>query len=183
MTAKGHILLAITPLIAINPDLYNNPYLIGASALGAVLPDIDEPHSYIGKRLYLISDLLHYIGIKHRTITHSLYFPAIFFILGILFNNIYLLAIGYGALLHLIGDSLTITGVPLFYPNKTYFNLLPEPLRFKTNGSVEYLIILILIVIDFYILRDHLHIPDDLFYKIFYLINSFFEFLKTPLSM
>ena len=73
MTARGHILLAITPVIVFNPEMYNtDPYILGAIALGAVLPDIDEPNSYIGRRLYFVSDLIRLIGIKHRTVTHTI---------------------------------------------------------------------------------------------------------------
>ncbi|PFR46284.1 hypothetical protein COK29_31030, partial [Bacillus cereus] len=44
---------------------------ITAVCLGALLPDIDEPNSFIGQRTRGVSDLIHAV-FDHRGMTHSL---------------------------------------------------------------------------------------------------------------
>ncbi|HIQ50991.1 MAG TPA: metal-dependent hydrolase [Nautiliaceae bacterium] len=151
MTLKGHINLAIFPFL-----LFNNlnptsnlpiPFYIGL-IIGSFFPDIDEPNSYIGKKLSFLSKFLRKIGLKHRTLTHSIFFPFTLFLLIILLSNLntfFIKGFIVGAIFHIIGDAITISGVPIFYPisKKRYF-LLPSFLRFKVGGIAENIIIFIL---------------------------------------
>ena len=120
-----------------------------ALTIGAVIPDIDEPNSHIGKKFTGISEIVnHFFG--HRGITHYFIVPAILFALlsiytpksPILFVSFFGFALGY--FLHIIGDSMTVGGIPrAFYPiSKQTFWLLPERFRFYTNQTAEFCIIL-----------------------------------------
>ena len=137
----------------------------GAVTLGALLPDIDEPNSTIGKKTLGISNAIKtFCG--HRGLTHSLIFIAL---LGVLLmficaflgeslreiplissyvevtnlqgDNIEIFAFGLvlGCIFHLIGDMLTISGVPLLLPFSTNtYHIFPPFLRFKTGSVWDY---------------------------------------------
>lgn len=141
-----------------------------AVAFGALLPDIDEPNSTIGKKTLGISNAIKMI-FGHRGFTHSIF--CIFFIAMLLlgvdilmkidyffeyFQNfisylhidsidvkytIKILGIGivFGYILHIIGDMMTISGVPFLLPLRTKnYHVLPKYLRFKTGGALDYAI-------------------------------------------
>jgi inner membrane protein len=115
MTKNTHLLVgaAVTiPFIS-----WGNALIIPVALIGSIAPDFDYK-----------------VGIKHRTITHSLMcllltsiaFLAIDFNLGILW------LVNYS--LHLFLDSLTVMGVPLFYPYKKMYGFK----ICKTRGSLDY---------------------------------------------
>lgn len=95
-----------------------DPLAIALSMAGALVPDIDHPSSWVGRRLRVISRPLA-ATIGHRGITHS--FVAV--IAGLLFLQcegvrraaIDPLVIGY--LSHLAADLLTTSGLRLTWPS------------------------------------------------------------------
>ncbi len=90
-------------------------FFIGVVLLFSLLPDIDESHSYIGKRMKLLSLPLHFI-FGHRTIFHSFFIPFLIFI-ALYFVNWYIaLAAFIGYISHLILDMMTLSGIAIFYP-------------------------------------------------------------------
>lgn len=91
--------------------------LIGGSAIGSLLPDIDHPKSYLGNKVPIIPTLL-YTTVGHRSLTHSLLFAAI---MGTLLGLIDIpLGIGMfiGIISHILLDMLTPQGVSYLYPFK-----------------------------------------------------------------
>lgn len=130
MMKRTHIsigLVATIPLIVLNPISF-------LGLLGNVVPDWDF-----------------YLGIKHRTITHSLLFLLLSTIVISLFNISVSLVwfICYG--LHLIADSFTKMGTPYLYPfNKKYYGLK----RIKTRGAEDYTVqfVMILLICWIYLL-------------------------------
>lgn len=110
----GAVLYAATyGLVGTNglPDPY-----IALAAAGAVLPDIDHPQSWLGRRIPFISWPLSSV-FGHRTITHG--------VLGAIIVGVIALyawggkagaAIYIGYVSHLAADFLTAGGVPLYYP-------------------------------------------------------------------
>lgn len=109
---------------------------LAAAALGALLPDIDHPSSWFGRRVRSVSVPLAMV-FGHRGITHSL-----LAVVGCLFG---LLILGRGAiapavlvgyLSHLLCDSLTKGGVPLLWPWRRPFG----PRLLRTGGLAEFLI-------------------------------------------
>lgn len=127
-----------------------------AAMVGGLLPDIDHPKSAIGRQLPWLSHPLSAI-FGHRGFTHSLL--AIVIMLGALFLFtasgegsqlrwlVVPLCVGY--LSHIVGDSFTPSGVPLFYPKrKTYsFKL------FKTRSFMETLVVSIFTLSIFFSLE------------------------------
>ncbi|MFZ4452459.1 metal-dependent hydrolase [Salibacterium aidingense] len=106
-----------------------------AVVTGGLLPDICQPFSWIGRRMTVISKVVQKL-FGHRTITHSLLFLCILYIVtgaipygwGPAFQ--YGLTIGMAS--HFILDMMTPRGIRLLYPVK--YNVM-FPLTTKT-GSV-----------------------------------------------
>ena len=159
MTAPGHILLA-TAIVGITEYVLHIPvnvYFLAGIALGAVLPDIDEPKSFIGRKLAPLAFLLRLFRLKHRTLSHSIIFALIVIIPSIFLPypfNLFGIGAGVGSVLHCVGDLLTISGLKYFlYPKKTELHLLPKNLRFRTGGTVESIIIIGLVGINYLIYK------------------------------
>jgi len=155
MTAKGHVALASAVTLSYfyvdNVSITTLPYFeyfLFAILFGSLFPDIDEPESYIGNKLKVISIVMSSI-FKHRTFTHYLIFPLVlaliaFFYIDNTFNKVTILGFAIGILLHDIGDMLTKGGIKGFswpiFPN-TRIALLPYFLRFKTFSIEESVLI------------------------------------------
>lgn len=159
MTVKTHIVSSLSlglllPILIkfhyVDIDLMLYPYIAGV-VFGATFPDIDEPHSYIGRRLYFISEFLS-LFIRHRGITHTLLIVGIYALIGYVLclsypsnNLLKSAAIGFlvGNTGHLFGDMMTKSGVSLLYPfSEKSYGLMPKPMRFYTGGVTEYLFVL-----------------------------------------
>lgn len=153
MTAKGHLLLAL-PFAIAGANLFGLKDLefvgfIGAVLAGSLFPDIDEPGSFIGRRLWFFAWPIKIIGkfipmFKHRAATHYLIVPLLLAITSAGLQNLSLGAFALGWFAHTIGDMLTVSGIkgylyPLF-PN-TRIRLLPEHVALKTGGFYEQLVI------------------------------------------
>lgn len=134
-----------------------------AVLIGSLLPDLDHPKSFLGRRLPFVSiPLSRWLG--HRGFTHSL-LAALFFIIlsyfafqmkpvtlrytlsswhlhGTLYPS-WLIALSVGYLSHLMGDWLTVGGIPLLWPHRERFR---APFFFATGQSGEYLVDLSLIL-------------------------------------
>ena len=164
MTYKTHVVsslvigIATLELFGQEIDLYihNTTYFIlylGALAFGALFPDIDEPKSYIGKRFGFLSFIFRMFT-HHRGITHTLLI-VIMIIIGadifvtqeqpnefpIAHLHLYIVLVdGFiiGYIAHLLGDSTTKSGIPLFFPlGDDHFTILPKKLCYVTGGKVE----------------------------------------------
>jgi len=111
---------------------------MAVAALAGLLPDIDQPQSALGMLFFPIS---RYINSKygHRTVTHCLRFVLIMSVAALPLNFLdflYWLAVPVGIFAHLMSDGMTVSGVPLLYPNTTPFYFLPESMLIKT-GSIH----------------------------------------------
>ncbi|WP_297813410.1 metal-dependent hydrolase [uncultured Helicobacter sp.] len=161
----GFNALSSTPLSGAGLSIF-----YGAVALGSLVPDIDEPNSLLGKKTLGISNLIKTI-FGHRGFTHSLCFILLMGVLLFLLStldenfwkeiplvadvikqfgsveskniNITIFSIGLllGCIFHLIGDMMTLSGVPLFLPFKRCnYHIVPSFMRFKTGGIPDKLI-------------------------------------------
>jgi inner membrane protein len=111
-----------------------------AAAVGSLLPDLDHPESALGRRLPLISVPLSRL-VGHRGVTHSLL--AVVGLFGVLLAVVAIPAYqGLGGLImplvmgylsHILGDAMTPSGVPLFWPKRRTYSLN----LFKTWGWQE----------------------------------------------
>lgn len=122
---------AVTAWISLS-FLTKSPVLIFLGVMAALLPDIDNPNTIIGKLLFPLS---HYINkcYGHRTITHSFAALLLVFSAGLLGSLNISLSLVVGYLSHLLLDMLNPSGIPLFYPNITEFVLFGGPV---TVGSI-----------------------------------------------
>lgn len=159
MTAKGHMALASAVTLSylyVDSDLiYTLPYLeffLPAILFGSLFPDIDEPESYIGNKLKVVSIIMSSI-FKHRTFTHYLILPLLLILVAFftanVFNKITILGFAIGILLHDAGDMLTKGGIKGFlwpFFSNTRIALLPYFLRFKTFSTVEYMFIWLVLI-------------------------------------
>lgn len=152
MLARSHITLGLLGACglkaALPSEIIANEAFYGVALpvilIGSVFPDIDEPRSFIGRKLPVLSHIVS-LSFSHRGFTHFLIFPLLLLSLGIGVYGAYpiigiaIFALSYGIFMHQIGDMLTISGIPhYFFPlSKKTAVLLPKPLRFRTGGSVE----------------------------------------------
>lgn len=169
MQYKTHIMtsLAISlPVMHITGTL-TTPAVVGL-CLGTLLPDIDEPKSWIGRRSRGVSDGTKLI-FGHRGITHSIIAVLTAAVISLLLSVI----IGFGAeiavwfalgyLFHLLEDSFSKSGIAWLRPfsNKCYQS--GAGIVYYTTGSlVEKLIFLAvgsLVVWETYILGSNTFLP------------------------
>lgn len=119
-----------------------DPLFIVMLLAGALLPDIDAENSIVGRKIKPLSRLL-----EHRGITHSLSGMVVFvaimqvllYVTGI---ETSILAFMLGYLSHLVADSMTPSGVEVFYPFKFKIR---GPI--VTNSILEKMIFTTLLVI------------------------------------
>ncbi|WP_195972447.1 metal-dependent hydrolase [Clostridium thermobutyricum] len=149
MLYRTHVITSIAiclPILSYVGDL--NSIAVGAVALGALLPDIDEEHSYIGRKVPIISITINKI-FGHRGITHSLLVFAILFSLSTYTKSHILGGIALGYFLHLFEDYFSDAGIKWFQPFIKKDFKVPEVLRYKVGGFKEHIILIIVICILF----------------------------------
>ncbi|ASL62841.1 MULTISPECIES: metal-dependent hydrolase [Bacillus] len=132
-----------------------------AISFGALLPDIDEQHSWIGRRTRGVSDLMNTV-FGHRGITHSL-LGLVLVLIPILFavgmtplsftNGMCILA---GYFLHLVEDSFSKKGIKWLLPisNKKFqsgFYII----YYSYGGLAEKLILIISTLVIVYELASY----------------------------
>lgn len=126
MMAGSHVVMgaalwvAVAKLSGQNPA---EPQALAAAALGALLPDIDHPQSWAGRKVRVISVPLSLL-VGHRGITHSLLAVVAGLALLATMTTQWMVApVVVGYLSHLAADGLTPSGVPLLWPSKRRFTL------------------------------------------------------------
>lgn len=129
------------------------------AALGALLPDLDAAQSQIkhlsvaGFRPFAPLSLLLNRTFGHRGVLHSLLgwgiatlvLLPLTFVTGLAVP----LAISLGYASHLATDACTKSGIPLLYPSRKRYHLLPRPLRLTTGSQAEdgvFMIMAVLVV-------------------------------------
>jgi len=128
----------------LQPQALGAAWVLGGALVGALLPDIDHPKSWLGRRLPFISVPLAAV-FGHRGITHSL-----LAVVGVAWALYYALeqwnlgagwglaaagvGVAVGYLSHLLGDFATHGGVPWLWPYKKRFSL---PLTFRSGSWFE----------------------------------------------
>ena len=78
--------------------------------LGTLLPDCDTKRSWIGRFFYL--------PVRHRTLTHTIWFNLIFSFMGMIWQP--LMGIALGVFTHLLCDSFSRQGICWLYPLDRY---------------------------------------------------------------
>lgn len=172
MLGKTHATIGtLIGFAALQPSAPEEYLIIGGFALlGSLMPDIDVDGSiisnsiislailgilfiYFGKifQVFLLVALMMYSRrFKHRTFTHSILGLAVFSTaVGFLFfKGLLAFIIGYS--MHLFADSLTLHGIPLFYPyNHTCYGQRVLTTGSSTEKGIGAMCILILIYVIF----------------------------------
>ncbi|OPA73949.1 hydrolase [Paenibacillus selenitireducens] len=122
--------------------------LIGC--LAGPLADIDKKGSTMAKIFLPLSSILHFLGVKHRTLTHSLLvLIGLHFLLSPLPNFFYWTCmLSYAS--HPLIDMLNEQGVALLWPWKKRFRLLPKFAAIDTGSFAEIVfrtLLLILVIV------------------------------------
>lgn len=148
MTYKTHLttsLCVAIPVLAVTHEL--SILALGGVAIGSLLPDIDTPNSYLGRRVKPISIAISAFT-EHRGIIHSLVPFAILIIAAICFKSLFIGAIAFGFLLHLVGDTFSVSGIKWMQPvNKKSLIMPYKWMKYKTGTGKEYIILAIALLI------------------------------------
>ena len=175
MTGRTHDAIAFSALVtiaAMNPVEAMTIYTLFGSVVGnivgGVIPDIDQA----GNRLWdmlpggnAVGSVFSKVFYKHRTVTHSflglfLVWKAMLYLTYAFVNptfadpNIIFVSIMIGYISHLVADSFTEEGIPLFFPFKFRFGIPPiTSWRIVTGGWFENYVIMpgILVYLVFFI--------------------------------
>jgi len=117
-----------------------------ASALGSLLPDLDQPQSSIGRLFFFISNPLN-LRFGHRGLIHSfiLYLPIL--ICGYVLKQPIILWLALGAISHILIDCYNTSGVKAFLPfsDKTVV-LFKRDWRINV-GSVQELVVCVIFLV------------------------------------
>lgn len=148
MMYKSHLTVSACVAIPVL-SVFNEITVVSLAgvALGSLLPDIDTPKSYIGRRLYPIAYILNK-QFEHRGLIHSLIPVVALAILGLLFHSIFLATMALGFLLHLVEDGFSLSGIRWLQPIKKKNYKLPyDWMKYRTGGTKEYIILGIAVLI------------------------------------
>lgn len=119
--AGSHVVIGLAAWTWVAPHLglpVLDPLALGFATLGALLPDIDHPSSWVGRRLPVISRPLAAM-IGHRGVTHSL-IAVVTCVVFLRWEGLRRLVIDplvVGYLSHLAADLLTTSGLRLTWPS------------------------------------------------------------------
>lgn len=127
--------------------------VVAGSSLSSFLPDIDQPAGEIWEKIPLVGHTAGKVTSKitfgHRNLTHSIAgfllinfgiykllsaFPIYW---GININIVFIAcSLSYG--MHLLADSFTVEGIPLFFPYHRMYGIPPKPFEGARIQSGEW---------------------------------------------
>lgn len=120
-----------------------NPAMLLAAGVASLLPDLDHPRSYIGNKVPVAPTITRMV-LGHRGGLHSLIAAlGVGLVANLIWGTSVGMVVAVGYIAHLIGDMLTPSGVPLFWPLKVSVKI---PL-FKTGGVLERLVVYPLLLV------------------------------------
>jgi inner membrane protein len=141
MMAGSHVVVGVAAWVWAAPHLGQSPLDPVALALatgGALLPDIDHPQSWVGRRIRVVSRPLA-ATVGHRGVTHSI-LAVIVCCLLLRWDNVSHAIAGpliVGYLSHLAADLLTSSGLRLAWPLRRRYAI---PLC-RTGSPSEFVIV------------------------------------------
>lgn len=145
MMAKSHVVVGVAAWIATAPLLHLSPLdpvYLGLAVAGSLLPDVDHPRSWVGRRSRPVSTAIA-AALGHRGITHSavavIGLTLVLLQAGYRRGGVSALAVGY--LSHLAADMLTPQGLRLAWPLRKTWGV---PLC-RTGSPMEPVIVLLLV--------------------------------------
>jgi inner membrane protein len=145
MMARSHVIIGLAAWIAAAPLLHCaalDPVYLGLAVAGSLLPDVDHPKSWMGRRTRPISTTIA-ATLGHRGVTHSAVAVVGLTLLllhaGYRKGGVSALVVGY--LSHLAADMLTPQGLRLAWPNRRTWSL---PLC-RTGSAAESVVVTMLV--------------------------------------
>jgi inner membrane protein len=145
MMAKSHVIVGLAAWIAAAPLLHLSPVdpiYLSLAVTGSLLPDVDHPQSWVGRRTRPVSTAIAAV-LGHRGVTHSAIALVGLVVLLLHTGNrsggVSALAVGY--LSHLAADMLTPRGLRLAWPLRKTWRL---PLC-RTGSPMESVIVFVLV--------------------------------------
>ncbi len=143
MMARSHVVVGAAAWVAAAPLLHLPTFELNTLCLavaGALLPDLDHPGSWVGRRARPLSTVLA-ATLGHRGVTHSALAVVAIVLLLVHFGQhraaVSALAVGY--LSHLAADMLTPRGLRLAWPLRCSWGV---PLC-RTGSPAEPLIVMV----------------------------------------
>ena len=140
-TLGTQIAYHLQPVLSLSPTQYT--LCVATVTLGSLLPDIDTPYSFIGRKCKIISYPLFYL-FGHRTITHSLLIWTLLLCISPIFSSgfmygLFCISLYGGVVSHLVLDTISTVGVSLLYPLcNIRFHLIPRfTRRNKANHTTR----------------------------------------------
>jgi inner membrane protein len=148
MMKRSHALIGAAAGVAL-ADAIGASMVAGGivASLAALLPDVDHPHSAVGR---LLPRWWHRLTPGHRGPTHSLAWCAALGLVVYAANSaaageparpLLALAVLAGALSHVLADGLTVAGVPLWWPLRRRRSVFLGVFAFPTRSWVEALVV------------------------------------------
>jgi inner membrane protein len=127
MMARSHVVVGIAAWIAAAPLLHLSPVepaYLGLAVAGSLLPDIDHPQSWVGRRSRPVSTAIA-AALGHRGLTHSAValLGLVFLLQHERFQRGVVAALAVGYLSHLAADMLTPQGLRLAWPLRKTWGL------------------------------------------------------------
>lgn len=125
----------------------NITVLMGFCVVGALMPDLDAVESKI--KHIKVMKIKPFVPISrainrdfgHRHLLHSLpgwvIWTFLILPLGVTIGWLAIAALSLGYTSHLAGDACTRTGIPLLYPKRIHYHLLPCKMRVVTGSDYE----------------------------------------------
>ena len=138
---KTHLLFGLVLGLLLMHYFNFNYWLVFVVMISALLPDLDTPFSWLGRKLKPVSNIISFI-FGHRGMMHSLLFMVVITTVGYLYLRSYWMGIAIGFFSHLVLDMMNVMGVRLLWP-------LDFKVRgfLRANGLFEKLFFILLIII------------------------------------
>lgn len=140
-----------TGIAAYTPVSFTIAYAAGLT-LGSLLPDIDKPNSYIGRRSFGVAKQVNK-AFGHRGFTHSLLaWGAITIVLLLQHFSPFTLGLCLGYAFHVLADYCSSQGVPLLWPfSKKRYRFV---ITYRTSSFLETLLFYCFLVLFIYFLTN-----------------------------
>jgi inner membrane protein len=149
MMKRSHFLVGGAAGVAVAHTIGDSILAGGiVGGLAGLLPDLDHPHSAVGR---LLPRWWHRLTPGHRGPTHSLVWCLVLALAAHLagaalsgepLGPLLALAVLAGSLSHVLGDGLTVAGVPLWWPFRRRRTVFLGALAFRTRSWAEALVVL-----------------------------------------